>query len=62
MSESELKNHRAKCKDCAHAQKCCGHYYLCTIRNYDRRHVNTTACMNFKPKVYRPSVQNTLKS
>ena len=50
MNIDELKKHRDKCKDCAHAQKCCGHYFLCTIRNYDKRHGNTNACMNFKRK------------
>lgn len=42
--------HRNKCKDCAHAQKCCGAYYLCTLQNYDRRHGNTSACMKFNRK------------
>lgn len=46
----KLKKLRFKCKDCQHAQKCCGGYVLCTIRNYDKRHWNTNACMNFKPQ------------
>lgn len=40
----------AKCKECKHAQKCCGGYFLCTLYNYERKHWNTNACMNFKRK------------
>ncbi len=50
MNEAELKKHRDKCKDCAHAQKCCRGNFLCKVRNYEWRHVNCNACLKFKRK------------
>ena len=50
MTETELKKYRPKCKDCIHAQRCCGGYVLCTHYNYERRHGNTNGCLNFKRK------------